>query len=528
MRLFLTALALLITAIASNYFTQQQTSESPKDPFDFSSIKQQERSTLPLSVHCENPQIGKLLFQSEVVTHDFLANSHDLNNHPDRIANEQLKYLNGYFNFADHSSLRVVPFSNKALKILKVEKLKYPLNVTVDKIEANTVQYSDSALERNYAKGDKAIKVTYEAEVSVKVCSPDKVKTETVSIILPIDPYLAFWFVPKDMRAELSYHPKVKMVTNPCSANQMADLKYPSMYWYAWKPEALSDLYNCKKYLSENNYIQNISAKFAPDDFALNKIAQENLNFSHLKNKETIKIALINGFIFKKNMSELLLKAKEILPYLNKLKDTPREILRGQDPSTIAAYTIVNSVNEMSESVKWETREAGVGSHLIFKAAGILKESKKKFEMNIYLGPSTEYQEGEKHWNFLAEAFSQADFIFYNGHAGMGTTFSLSELKKQTPFSGFEQSPEHQFVGVLSCYSAAYYGPDIVLERTKLGKQTDILLTGFEGYSYLLAPAIIKYVDLELSGAELSLQEIMGRFLHKSFDVHLTRYVSNR
>ena len=101
--------------------------------------------------------------------------------------------------------------------------------------------------------------------------------------------------------------------------------------------------------------------------------------------------------------------------------------------------------------------------------------------------------------------------------------FSLENLKKNSDFKGFQNTPQNQFIAVLSCSSISYFGEDFIRERKRLGKTTDFLRTGFDDHSYQVTPSIIQYVDLELAGKQYSLKSILESHLAPGYDVHLTR-----
>jgi hypothetical protein len=304
--------------------------------------------------------------------------------------------------------------------------------------------------------------------------------------------------------------------TTPCASNIMAELKYPNMYWNVWKPRAKGKGYDCNKLLEQDKHILTVKAKFSPI------IAeQKKLNFLHLKEKPNIKISLISGLLFPIETDANLKKIRLLLGSINSVGKIKQESLKGQDIAFLATLTFMDLMKSIAKEIKWDAVDHK--DHLIFKASGRLLHSNKPFDIDIYLGPSVDYQKGEKHWKFLSNALNTSDFIFYSGHSGMGTTFSLSNLKKNTRFNTFNKAPDHQFIAVLSCSSISYFGDDFIKGRQKQGKTTDFLLTGFDNHAYRLTPAMIQFLDLELAEMNYSLQSILKAHLGKNEDVHLTR-----
>ena len=82
-----------------------------KHPFDLNRYQLKGPSYFPLSVHCEGAKTGTLNFRGRVVAHkDFF--SKDLKD----LVEGQLKYIDGFVDYADHSKIRFVPHHEKTLR----------------------------------------------------------------------------------------------------------------------------------------------------------------------------------------------------------------------------------------------------------------------------------------------------------------------------------------------------------------------------------------------------------------------------
>ena len=148
-------------------------------------------------------------------------------------------------------------------------------------------------------------------------------------------------------------------------------------------------------------------------------------------------------------------KVRGVLKSLNTLEQTDQQSWQGQDPATLGTFTFMHLMKRLAENVHWSAED--LGDHLIFKGLGRLVHSQRTISIQIYLGPTVDYQKGRRHWGFLSDALRDSDFIFYSGHAGMGYTFSFDNLKKYSDFKGFEHTPQNQFIAVLSCSSISYF-----------------------------------------------------------------------
>jgi hypothetical protein len=471
----------------------------------------------PMSINCENSEVGYLSFKIDAIVHSRFEKILTSKNIGKEVAIRQLKFFDGFVDHSSQNGNRLIPHEDKQIEILSVKKIKYPVDIYLDKVAIDTNHYPESFHNSWFRRGDEALQVTYKATVKTTRCSVSKgYKVDSYEIILPLDPYLAYWNVPKEKRIEVSVSSSYKITTTPCASEIMAELKYPNMYWNVWKPKAKTDDYDCSKLLKKNQHIKVINAKFTPIKPELKEI-----EFAHLKNKERIKISLINGLLLSIDTKLNLDRIRPLLKHINSIEDIKHESIKEQDYATLATFSFLNIMKNLTKNIDWKYEDNE--DHFIFKTSGKLLHSDKPFDLEIYLGPTVEYQKGRRHWNFLANALQTSDFIFYSGHSGMGTTFSFENLKASTNFKGFKDSTKNQFIAILSCSSISYFGDDFIRERKKQGKVTDFLLTGFDNHAYRITPALIQYVDLKLAKKNYSLKSILKSHLGTNEDIHLTR-----
>jgi hypothetical protein len=482
-------------------------------PFDLKNYSKAESDqAFPLVTNCSNAQVGYLNFTSKVLVHEDVLSIKGLKNNHEEIVQAQLRYFDGLVDFDYSKELRFVPHHEKKIKILSVKNKTYPLEVKVDKWDAG--EYPAEFFERSYKKGAGALDIEYEAKLKVTQCS--KQAKNTYEIVLPLDPYLAYWYVPESQRVNLTFSPEHSMITTPCAATMMAELKHPSMYWNVWKPKATVEDFSCSQFLQDEVHVAKSAVVFKPL-----KVEKKKLEYSFLKDKEKINISLINGTAFPDKTSVLLDRARPLLKNINDFSKISNQELKNQDISVLATLATMNMFHKIANHLDWKLIDNE--DHFIFETSGTLLHSGKPFEISIYLGPSVEYQEGRKHWSFLADALKKSDFIFYNGHAGMGTAFTVKSVKNNGGLKDFKESPSHQLIAILSCSSISYFGDDFKQERSKLGKATDLILTGFDNNAYRVMPAMIQFVDLSLAGQDYDLQKLLSFHLSENEDIHLTR-----
>ena len=148
----------------------------------------------------------------------------------------------------------------------------------------------------------------------------------------------------------------------------------------------------------------------------------------------------------------------------------------------------------------WTTKSGE--TFLELHSRGKFHFSEKEISVSLRLGPTTTYQTGEKHWEFLEHALKDAHFIFYSGHADMGKAFDLSSVKK------LDRIPEFQFFGIMSCFANNYFEKSILNLRAET-KSTYLLTTAYEGKPFMISHIMLNYLDARLARKTVSLQRMM-------------------
>lgn len=482
------------------------------NPFSPRLIESSEIEQVPLSAQCVRPMHGDFKFHSRVLTPFKIAQEHDAVSHPERLANEQVKFLRGFFHFSEIDGLRVNTLASSDIQVVSARKVPYRHRLRLDPPEVPSRKLTTVSVPE-ISVGEPGFAVEYNARVSGIVCERTTTPKFPLELTLPLDPYLAYWYVPKAGRRLVSWN-RIQNVTNPCSYEQMADLKQPNMYWYVWNPKKKGKDFDCSALLDRDKLVP-ISALFEPE-----RAPAADYSIASQLGNGPIHIALIFGFLLPRQSESALRELELNASHFGRSPNWPNG-----DPGIQIANMMLDLLGNLTDLGEWKVSRTG-GSY-IFSTKGHLKESKREVEIDAFLGPTVEYQKGTKHWEFLADALEKDDFIFYQGHAGMGTTFGMEELSRQMGHS-FEPKtlPHYQFVGILSCFSTDYYGDDIKKLRSKQGLTTDLMLAGYEGFAFMMIPAVLQYVDLSLAGRQVSIKKSMERFLGIDEPIHLSRYTS--
>ncbi len=464
----------------------------------------------PLDVHCAEGQRVELSFQSELVVHAEIIEIQKLKKNWVLAAEEQLKFLNGQWSTQDRQGQRVVLLGGQTVSILDVAPTSYPLNLVIDDVEGQDAQYG--LRPQQWKRGDRAMRIRYKMHRQAILCG----KKKPLIAALPIDPYGAFWTVPKKSRRELTFH-EVKKITNPCAHNHMAELAAPHLFWYAWHPFRTAPL-DCEQELKESVLSINVAVQPVV-------VRPETVSYSFLKQADPLRVSLIQGLM--KSEKELpgglkrahaLLSDPLLLHWLSPPQRLPVEKLEGQDVSVLSTLDILLGLQAAIELKSIEYR--ALGDALRLDVTGYRKGTKNRFEMQIFVGTTVNYMPGVKPWDFLREALTSSDFIFYNGHADAGHAFKLSHLQRSKEIA----LPEYQFIGIISCFSTAYFGEDFLALRNRPGLTTDMLLVGFEGYPFSLVLAVIDFTDKASRGlAKNSFSQALQTYLNPTQNVHIER-----
>ena len=148
--------------------------------------------------------------------------------------------------------IKSATLSEKApvMRILKKEDAPYPHDAEVDTNYGTGAMvpvqqaYVNKLVEiKNVRKGDPAVKVTYEFENDVYLCSTTEQLDylKKVPFIQPADPFTSYFAVPiKDRKIVINQYREASSVVNPCQAPTAVTPAKPNPFgfWNEWLPFA--------------------------------------------------------------------------------------------------------------------------------------------------------------------------------------------------------------------------------------------------------------------------------------------------
>ncbi|HVK61584.1 MAG TPA: hypothetical protein VM432_08545 [Bdellovibrionales bacterium] len=469
--------------------------------------------TLPIFAGCMNPRAGVIRFKSKVTAHKDFSDAFDLEKNPEKAIDRQLQFLQGYFahGFPKTSKIKVFLLGDKKVNVLSVKPTSYGKSFSYDYLTDDHSLYPNSFLtDRVVRTEDSATTITYEAHQSVLLCGEDSANVRSIDAVLPRDPYLAFWLVSPAQRQILKYG-RSSQKTNPCAFDEMADLKFPSMYWYVWSPHQKRKLQNgssidCDGILKQGSDYANITADFVPD-----ASRSTSLEFKTLEHLPRIDISIVHGLISQKADRTSLDRALSLFKNGPTLLDEARKIVRRNMNETEflsqdqAVWSFLHVLGNLDTIANLETpRIEDKNTHLLISIVGTLKASQKNFSIDVFFGSTDEPQKKAQHWQFLKESLRTKPIVFYVGHAGMGQNANVNVFRENST----SRLP-YQLFAIVSCYANYYFGNDFFRIRHSAGSTSDLLLTAQGRYPFLTPIALLHFLDLSFAGKNVSLEKAL-------------------
>lgn len=339
------------------------------------------------------------------------------------------------------------------IKILSQEDVSYPFNLTLDgKIEdlyGAKSPYIVAGMKKGILGGrDKAILVKYESVISGALCTTVEKWDSSFDIMLPMDPYLAYWMVPPVKRIERSWGAARGRIP-PCLNDEFTDIPVPNFTWYFWQPSnaACRTSEEAKKFVYKARVTVTSKQPFIDEEMDI---------FS----SDGKKVSVIFGWI--NTQKEISTEFSTVKAWVSDWSRGKYSLFQGKDHSSKSLFSFLFGLPD-----SWKIRSIqDFGDHL-----KILLVDGTGRSIDIFWGPSDSLGKvPAKHWDFLTDALQNSDFIIYGGHAGLGENLKWQDQQK-TKRSSIKKS---QTLAILSCYSNSYFSIEKIFPRggRKVGSRT--------------------------------------------------------
>ncbi len=480
----------------------------------------------PVTTQCPDAREIELSYEASVTLHrDLLP--------PDEkaleaAALEQTKFLHGFLSSSHNQRIMnhriLITAQKKELRITKKETVPYGSALSVDEALPLHQAYTKAAQARgSVGPSDPGLKLTYEARLSAIECYATKDTPAAVKIVLPRDPYLAFWALPKSLHQEVIFHREAR-VTNPCALSAIAHLKNPELYWYTWNPLARPKGLDCLGELRGRATVVETTLRMRPVEFN----PTHPFELEALKHRKRLAVGIMWGLMndglgqglenesFLRLAPEGNLTTGALRSFLTSYQKDPRR--KKLDAAFFSLSDLLLRFETIFDGLEISVREES-GS-LRLRLTGVLKESKRPVDTTVYFGNTSLYVNAAYHTPLLG-FLKESDLVFYIGHSGMGDNLNFSKIQNARELSASEKA--YQFFGIIGCYSLVDYGFDYLALRPP-GSTTDVLLTYSDAYSFLLPYGYLEFVDQFLVGAKPSLSRHLERYSLKQDILWLNRF----
>lgn len=407
----------------------------------------------------------------------------------------QLQYLFGYF-YLNHQRNKTDLFlSSKTIEIEKmvVTQVKYPQDIRIENQwnEDPTSAYQQAAFNNKFVKqNEPAISIKYNAKIFAKACG--SVSDTKIEIILPKDPYLAYWAVPKDKFIPMSYS-VYKAILNPCVHPEMAEIKKSRWYWYTWAPAQDQ----CSQAIKNSKFYDFISGAVSV------KNSQSQLASNYFPELSSYKVSLVFGMLYPNHVQETVsflrqnLSDDDLFSLESKIPNKNGQDLLGETTLRPLAFFLANLPRLMTVEKKvWHWLD---DKSLQITVIGKLSNG-KEIDLEIYYGiTSIDYLETPTFTKFITDSLSTSDFVFYTGHAGAGINFSLSQWSKKSlmPIGEIQKlisTKKFQGFVLVSCYSNTYFGEDILRARNQSDLKTVLVRSASQEYIFTTSLGLINFL----------------------------------
>lgn len=402
------------------------------------------------------------------------------------------------YNF--NTNLRWASLSEKdpQIKVIKVEDASYPIDIKIP-VEVEYTGFPPEATAylksimgfKEIKKDDPAVKVTYEYQNDVQMCfTENKPELSKLKIVQPVDPYMAYYYVPEQERKLIS-NPlrKAQQKINPCiDPEGLTPTPFsPFVQWFSWRPFAEghdlnNSAFNCNDYYKDNVTINTLKVSITENSpsntksLALDRF--ENLDRPlkasiFLGAQETLAFVKFNKEEAKKYISLYLSgidnqTARKELPVTKNKFDTKFSTF----------LWLMRNVSQQMDVKKSEYDVNEFSAQVTLK--GKLKLSRKDIEVKIFINQNNPRFEGSDYFaKSFADEFLNNDVIMYGGHATMGNVFNES-FKKYGDLIKEKQNKnlDYQIMAVFSCTAGFFYNGDTFPKTDHAEFERDLIRTG--------------------------------------------------
>ncbi len=412
------------------------------------------------------------------------------------------------------SLAKSIAMGPETIKIVSQELSTYPQDVNMtSEMTDHSFPESDAEYVKNLyalgsvAKGEPAIKVTYEANQTLYTCHGHgaKFNLKDLNFFIPNDPYLAQDFYPADKYPKLSLlRDKAVVKTHPCYELDMireGKKLNPLDFSYGWKPlteghGSEKERFSCSSYyrLGKNIF------KIAPVISSKAPAQVSSLDFSRFKVlNRPIRASIFFGA--SDNLKYIKLDPQEARTYVEtflsdiSVADARRNLSSLGQKYDKSFIRLLIFLKNMSPYLKIHSHDVVVTSDIVkLTVKGKFNLSKKDIEIFILFSPNVPTSASYELFTYtFASKFLSSDIVVYDGHSSGGETLGrgLNLAKESIERTPAATIPPYQIFGVLACSSNGIYHKSRI-PKVK-GMERDIIY-GLSYYSDAPANGTLSFI----------------------------------
>jgi hypothetical protein len=427
---------------------------------------------------------------------------------------QQLKYLWGFYrnDAAAHGAMQVTLSAEpREITILSTKEVPYgrdlplPYPTTEERLKIEDPYTLRAVARGRVEKDDPALLVEYQIRFKLAACGHNQDPPPLVHVPLPLDPWLAYWYVDQKNHRPLRYYDE-RAVTNPCSDNDFADLPHPFYYWYDWLPtrhgpDDAGRSFDCRAWLKPGDHYHYF-------DVQLERVSAASHDFSRLRAllgdaplSATILVGVTNH-----GMTDLKLALWRDRLEGGDITARATQALQewsSQHPRDAGTANFLAALADLRAVVEVERHRTFLdGEYLVSEVEGQLKQSGRRLRARLWLGLTDIFgPKPPQHWRILRQALAEDQIVLYVGHSGIGENFRLAQLEQHLGISHQQMTAElrrssWRLIAFISCYSYMYFGQDLLDAGAQSQNGGYFVFTGMETNRHTAGPvALLDLVD---------------------------------
>ncbi len=451
-----------------------------------------ERHESLLYAHCEK-DAGEYIghYRGHVLlAREFLAKMGDPEAAIRTSIEHQLRYLWGDYrnDAAAHASMQIALSTEPPeIQIVKRTSQPYGRNLSLAYRErAERLRIDDAYTQAAVARGhidaaEPALLIDYEIRFRIAACGREVDPPKLAQVLLPPDPWLAYFYVGREHHRPLRYHHD-RAVTNPCADDDFADLPHPFYYWYDWLPTRTGPdddghAFDCHEWLHPGVDYDEVEVAFAP-------LHQPTLDFSSLRAQlgegpitATVLVGVTDHRVVDPKLDRW--RARLGAAHSSVLAARAKAALDAA-PASIEGGTrsFLELLAALGEVMRIEGHTSRLeDGYLTVEVNGQLLGSQRPLRLRVWLGLTDVFGPvPPRHFAILRRAIVEDEVVIYWGHSGIGENFRLSQIEANAHITHEQMSAELQrsplrLVAFISCYSYMYFGRDLCARRRRAARQ---------------------------------------------------------